>query len=187
LSLILFEFFTGGVGIAGGVGVVALVLSIHGLGLLPTRPIGVVLGIAAFLAFAVDAQTTMPKVWTAIGTALLVAASLLLFGTTDGRRFALPWWVIALMTVGTVVFMVTAVPTATRARFSTPVVDRGPLVGVTGTVARSVDGSDGVVEIDATPWPALAAEGAGLLVGGTAVRVVAVDGYRLAVEPLAGS
>ena len=43
LALLLFELFTAGVGVAGVVGAGAFLLGCYGLGVLPTRPIGVAL------------------------------------------------------------------------------------------------------------------------------------------------
>ena len=66
LALFVFEFYTGGVGIAAVVGLGAFVLAIAGLGALPTRPIGVVLIVVAMLGFAVDVQAGSPRFWTAV-------------------------------------------------------------------------------------------------------------------------
>ncbi len=184
LALIVFEFFTGGAGVAAGIAVVCFALSVHGLGLLPTRPVGIALVAFAFIAYAIDAQTVMPRVWTAIATVLLVIGSALLFGNVDGREAALPWWVIGVMVVAVVVFMVNAVPTAARARFSSPVVDRGALVGERGMTIGPVDDT-GTVRISNIDWPAKAAEGA--LSSGINVGVVGVDGFRLLLEPVAAT
>ncbi len=56
LALLVFEFFTAGVGIAGAVGAVCTLLAFTGLAVLPTRPWAVVLIMLAMLAFAVDVQ-----------------------------------------------------------------------------------------------------------------------------------
>ena len=56
VGLLIFEFFTAGIGVAGVVGAGALVLSGYGLGVLPTRTWAlVVLGVGA-VAFAIDVQ-----------------------------------------------------------------------------------------------------------------------------------
>ena len=54
LSLLLFEFFTAGIGIAGVVGTALLALGSYGLGVLPVRPWAVALLLFAMFAFAID-------------------------------------------------------------------------------------------------------------------------------------
>ncbi len=71
-SLLVFELFTAGVGVAGMVGVGSLLLAAYGLAVLPTRTWALVLLCLAFPAFAVDVQTGVPRFWTAIGVVALV-------------------------------------------------------------------------------------------------------------------
>ena len=69
LCLLVFEFFTAGIGIAGVVGAVAIVLASTGLATLPARGWAVGLLLAAMLAFAVDVQVGIPRLWTGVGRA----------------------------------------------------------------------------------------------------------------------
>ena len=62
LVLLVFEFYVAGVGIAGGVGALFLVLSVYGLNVLPTRPAAAALILFSMLAFAIDVQTGVPRV-----------------------------------------------------------------------------------------------------------------------------
>src|SRR5437763_1127828 len=73
LTLIVFEFFTVGIGLAGLVGAVAIVLAAYGLAVLPTRPAAVAVVVVGILGFAVDVQAGAPRFWTAVGTAALIA------------------------------------------------------------------------------------------------------------------
>ncbi|MGH9270450.1 MAG: hypothetical protein ACRDZ2_04185, partial [Ilumatobacteraceae bacterium] len=67
LALLVFEFFTAGIGVAGVVGAVSLVLACTGLATLPARGWAVALLILAMLAFAVDVQVGVPRLWTGVG------------------------------------------------------------------------------------------------------------------------
>ena len=61
LALLIFEFFTAGVGIAGVVGAVCIVLACYGLGALPARRWAVGLLLLSMLAFAIDVQVGIPR------------------------------------------------------------------------------------------------------------------------------
>ena len=67
LALLVFEFFTAGVGVAGVVGAACIVLACTGLAALPARGWAVGLIVAAMLAFAVDVQVGIPRFWTGVG------------------------------------------------------------------------------------------------------------------------
>ena len=70
LALIVFEFFTAGVGVAAVVGAVCVILACTGLAVLPTRTWAVVLIVLSMLAFAVDVQVGIPRFWTGVGIAV---------------------------------------------------------------------------------------------------------------------
>ncbi len=71
LALIVFEFFTAGVGLAGAVGAVCTVLACTGMAVLPTRPWAFALIVLAMLAFAIDVQVGIPRFWTGVGIVLV--------------------------------------------------------------------------------------------------------------------
>ena len=79
LLLIVFEFFTAGVGLAGITGAVALILSAYGLAVLPTSPVGLGLVVLAVFGYSVDVQAGAPRVWTGIGVVSLLVGSWRLF------------------------------------------------------------------------------------------------------------
>ena len=56
LCLLVFEFFTAGVGVAGVVGAACVLFGCYGLAELPARPGAVALLLAAMVAFAIDVQ-----------------------------------------------------------------------------------------------------------------------------------
>ena len=179
VGLLLFEFFTAGIGIAGVVGAGAFALSGYGLGVLPTRTWAlVVLGVAA-IAFAIDVQAGIPRFWTGVGTIGWVVGSIWLF---DG--VAAPWISLAVGIVGLFIGMVSGMPAMVRSRFGTPTIGREWMIGTTGTASTAVD-PDGLVAIDGGQWRARTNR-ATPLAEGDDVRVVAIDGLTLEVEPLEG-
>jgi membrane-bound serine protease (ClpP class) len=180
LLLLVFEFFTGGIGVAGAVAVVCLTLGGYGLGALPTRPIGVALIVAGVVGYAVDVQVGVPRAWTVIGTILFAAGSFLLF---DG--VAIPMLVLVAMLAAVIVVMVAGMPAVVRTRFSTPTVGRESMVGEEGTAATDV-APDGVVTVRDAPWRARTNR-ATPIKAGESVRVAAIDGLLLEVEPLEGA
>ena len=91
LALLIFEFFTAGVGIAGGVGAVCVVLGCYGLAALPTRPVAVALLLLAMLAFAIDVQVGIPRLWTGVGIVLFIIGAWFLYEPVPGNDLRLGW------------------------------------------------------------------------------------------------
>lgn len=181
LLLIVFELFTGGVGIAGGVGAVCAVLAAYGLAVLPTSALGVGLVLFAMFGFAVDVQTGVPRVWTGIGTVAFAAGSLLLFDSP----VSLSWVALVVGIVGVLLMVLGGIPAVVRSRFSTPTVGREWMVGETGEAVTPV-APDGVVRVRGAPWRARTNR-ATPVDAGQPVRVAAIDGLLLEVEPLEGA
>ena len=179
LLLMVLEFFTAGIGVAAATGAILAGLSAYGLGVLPTRPLGVGLIVLAVFGFAVDLQAGTPRVWTLIGSAALVVGSLRLY---DGVNIPVAWLVGVL--AGTVLFMVAGMPTLVRTRFSTPTIGRESMLGEVGVATDAVD-PEGVVEVQGAPWRARTNR-ATPIEAGAPVRVTGIDGLLLEVEPEAG-
>ena len=179
LVLLVFEFFVAGVGIAGAVGALFLVLSAYGLDVLPTRPLALGLILFSMLAFAIDVQTGVPRFWTGVGTAAFTAGSLVLY---DGLSLS---WITLLFAIGGVLLaMLAGMPTMIRTRFATPTIGREWMIGEMGVAMVDVD-PDGVVRVRDAEWPARTNR-ATPIKAGDAVRVVEVDGPLLEVEPETG-
>lgn len=177
LVLLIFELFTGGVGIAGGVGVLALVLGSYGLAVLPTNPIAVGLLVFAMFGFGVDVQTGVPRFWTGVGVLSLGVGSVLLY--TDGVR--LSWLTLLAGMIGVLLMVLGGLPATVRSRYSTPTIGRESMVGELGEAVADVR-PDGIVRVRGALWPAHTSRSTPL-VAGAQVRVVAVDGPQLQVEP----
>ena len=179
LALIVFEFYTCGIGLAGLAGAAALVGALVGFSHLPIAWWAAGLLMVAVFGFAVDVQAGGLGVWTFIGGGALVAGSLTLYG--GDARLNPPWWVLAIVIVGTALFMLGAMTAVIRSRFSTPTIGREGIVGEEGRAEVDV-APDGVVLIQGARWRARTNR-ATPIDAGDPVRVVAVEGLVLEVEP----
>lgn len=185
LALLVFEFFTAGVGIAGGVGAICTVLACTGVAVLPTRPWAFGLIVLAMLAFAVDVQVGIPRFWTGVGIVATIIGSWFLFENLPGATLR-PSWIALLAGIGgvTLTFIV-GMPSMVRTRFATPTIGREWMIGRQGTAVEAVD-PDGVVEVDSTRWRARTNRATPIPVGDP-VLVGSIDGVTLEVEPLEGA
>ena len=185
LALIVFEFFTAGIGLAAVVGAVCFILACTGLAVLPTRGWAVALILLSMLAFAIDVQVGIPRFWTGVGIAGTIVASLFLFESLPGTSLR-PSWIALLTGVGgiTLTFIV-GMPNMVRTRFATPTIGREWMIGEEGVVISDVN-PEGVVEVRSGRWRALTNRATPVMAGDT-IRVAAIDGITLEVEPLEGA
>ena len=177
LALLVFEFYTAGVGVAGVVGAGMFLLGCFGLWVLPVSIPAVVLIVVSMLAFSIDVQTGVPRFWTIVGAIALLVGTVLLY--TDG--ISMSWIPIVVGVVGITMMMVTGMPTMIRTRFSTPTIGREWMIGEVGDAVEDVD-PDGVVKISDALWRARTNRATPVTVGDR-IRVVAVEGLVLEVEP----
>jgi membrane-bound serine protease (ClpP class) len=179
LGLLVFELFTAGVGIAGVVGAGCVVLGCYGVAALPTRGWAVALLLLAFVAFAVDVQTGIPRLWTATGVIAYVVASVFLY-----RGLSISW-ITLLVGIGIVLIsFITGMPSMVRTRFATPTIGREWMIGEPGEAVVAVN-PDGVVLVRGAQWRARTNRATPIMAGAT-VKVVGIDGVTLEVEPAEG-
>jgi membrane-bound serine protease (ClpP class) len=185
LSLIVFEFFTAGVGIAGTVGAVCLVLACSGAAVLPTRPWAFAAIVLSMFAFAVDVQVGIPRFWTGVGIVLVGVASVFLFEPLPGTSLR-PGWLALITGIGgiTLTFVV-GMPSMVRTRFATPTIGREWMIGRTGRAVGEIS-PEGIVEVDTAKWRARTNRATPISDGDT-VRVAAIDGVTLEIEPMEGA
>lgn len=185
LCLLIFELFTAGIGVAGLVGAVFIVLGGIGFGALPVSVLGLALLLMSMVAFAIDVQTGIPRLWTAIGLGLFTWSSFIVFEDVDGMSLR-PSWITLLVGIGGVALtFIVGMPSMTRTRFATPTIGREWLIGSTGTAVGAVNPTGTVMVRDAR-WRARVNR-ATPLADGQKLRVVAIDGVTLEVEPLTGA
>jgi len=180
MALLLFELFTAGVGVAGFVGATFLLMGGYGLAVLPTTALGVGLLVFSMFGFAVDIQTGVPRVWTGIAAVSYLLGSVLLY---DG--VSLSWITLVISVLGMIVAMLAGMPAMVRSRFSTPTIGREWMIGEVGTARTPID-PDGTVLVRDAPWRARTNR-ATPIGAGEPVRVAAIDGLLLEVEPLEGA
>jgi membrane-bound serine protease (ClpP class) len=180
LGLIVFELYTAGIGIAGVIGAGCLALGCYGLVALPVRWWAAVLLVLAFVAFCVDVQTGVPRLWTGVGFVLFAAGTLALF-----ERLGPSWitWLVGL--VGAVLTYLSGMPAMVRSRFSTASIGRDWLIGEPG-LALSGLAPDGTVSVRSARWPARAVAPASIAAGDR-VRVVGAEEFTLEVESEPGA
>ena len=185
LALLVFEFFTAGVGVAGVVGAVCTFLAFSGLAVLPTRTWAVVVIGLAMLAFSVDVQVGIPRFWTGVGLVLTVIGTWFLFEPLPGASMR-PGWIALITGVGGIALtFIVGMPNMVRTRFATPTIGREWMIGELGTVIDDVD-PDGVVEVGNGRWRARTNRATPVM-RGDEIRVAAIDGVTLEVEPLEGA
>ncbi len=180
MGLMLFEFFTAGIGVAGVVGALLFILAGYGLSVLPHNTWALVLLAASMVAFGIDIQTSVPRFWTGVGMVMFAAGTWWLY---DG--VSMSWIPMVVMTGAVAVAMFSGMPSMVRTRFSTPTIGREWMIGELGEVVEDVS-PDGVVRIRDALWRARANR-ATPVTAGDQVRVVEIDGLWLEVEPIEGA
>jgi len=184
LALLIFEFFTAGVGVAGVVGAVCAFLGCYGLAELPARGWAVGLLIAAMFAFAIDVQVGIPRFWTGVGIVASILGSWFLFTSLPGTDLQVSWITLLVGIGGLMLTFIVGMPSMVRTRFATPTIGREWMIGQTGVAVGEVD-PEGLVLVSDARWRARTNR-ATPVHAGDAVRVVAIDGVTLEVEPESG-
>lgn len=172
------EFSHPGAILPGVVGLIAILLAVFALNLLPTRFAALVLILAGFALFALEAKFTSYGVLGIGGVICLVFGALLLVdGPIPEMRVGLVTALVVSIPLGAIaVFLITLVLKAHKKPVST-----GPeaMVGEIGVARTNVD-PDGQVFVHGELWNASARSP---INEGARVRVRAVAGLRVLVEP----
>jgi membrane-bound serine protease (ClpP class) len=182
--LLIFEFFTAGVGVAGLVGAVLAVLGCYGLSALPTRPAAIALIVVSMLAFAVDVQVGIPRFWTGVGATLFVAGAWFLYEPIPGNDLRLGWFTLLIVVIGVLLTFIVGMPSMVRTRFATPTIGREWMIGSVGPAGGALS-PEGVAQVGEAKWRARTNR-ATPIAAGSELRVVAIDGATLEVEPAEG-
>ena len=185
LALLIFEFFTAGIGIGAFVGAVCLVLGTMGMGALPMSGFGLALLILSMIAFAIDVQVGVPRLWTGLGLIAYIGASFTMFRSVDGLTMRPGWLSLLVCIVGVALTFIVGMPSMVRTRFATPTIGRENLVGTTGVAVGEVN-PEGIVLVDGAQWRARTNR-ATPLANNAEIRVASIDGITLQVEPLEGA
>jgi membrane-bound serine protease (ClpP class) len=179
LALIALELFVPG-GIAGTAGGVMLVAALVALGMLPVQLIGVAFLLASIVFFVLEIMHPGVGVPAVAGVISLLLGGWFLFdASVPGVRVS-PL-VIAPVAGFAAFFFLVVVRSALQLRRKKVVTRSENLIGVEGTVIRDL-APDGVVQVASEEWSAQAIRGRPTR--GQQVRVVAMEGLRLKVEPV---
>jgi len=185
LALLVFEFYTAGIGIAGFVGALCTLLGTFGLAELPVRPVGIILLILAVIAFAVDVQVGIPRFWTGVGVLTYVIASFVLYGPVQEEALRLSWLTLTAGVASMTLAFVVGMPSMVRTRFATPTIGREWLIGQQGVAATDI-APEGEADVRGAKWRARTNR-ATPIKSGQPLKVAAIDGVTLDVEPLEGA
>jgi membrane-bound serine protease (ClpP class) len=164
----------------GVVGVIAGVLAAISMFNLPINIAGVLLILIAMVLFIIDLNAVTHGVLTTGGIVAMTLGGLLLINTGFlSESVSLPLLALTVLVIGaTFFFILRKVIDARRRPYAA---GEEAMVGSAGTVREPLN-PGGLVFVDGALWQATATDGP--LAAGTPVRVVAVDGLRLRVEPL---
>jgi len=179
LTLVTFEFFALGPGVAAGVAALSLWLGGWGIVNLPVRWWAVAIAVSGWALLTAAYQRGGVFVLTVLGAVLLQVGGA--FYVDGSRQIDTRWWLILLSVLAALFFFLLAMPTVQRSRLSTQTIGRDDLIGRPG-VATSDFGPEGTVEVGGARWNATAHREAGL-VKGSPIVVTGVDGLFLEVDP----
>lgn len=179
LTLVTFEFYALGPGVAAGVAALSLWIGGWGIVNLPVRWWALGLAVLGWMALTAGYQRGGVVGLTAIGAVLLQVAGV--FYVEGSGQIDARWWLILLSVLAALFFFLLAMPTVQRSRLSTQTIGRESLIGSIGLALTDFD-PDGTVVVNDARWRATAHREAGLTAGAP-IRVSGVDGLFLEVEP----
>jgi membrane-bound serine protease (ClpP class) len=175
---LIFEFLNPGTVLPGTIGAISLLIGLYALAALPVNLAGValiVLGVALMVA-----EAFAPSFGAlGIGGVVALAFGLTILIDTKAPGFTIAWPVIGAIVVASLGFVFLIVPIAVRAYRSKVVTGAEEMIGARGEVL-DWHGHEGEVFVHGERWRA---SSSARLARGKAVRVTALDGLKLTVEP----
>lgn len=178
LAGLYFELSHPGVILPGVVGSIALILAFYSFQTLPVNAAGVLLIVLALIFFVMEMKIASYGLLSVAGIISLLLGSVMLFDRTDGR-IGLSWTVIVptICLVGG--FFVAVAGLVFRSRIRRPMTGSSGLIGEIG-VAKTPLTPAGRIQVHGELWLARCTRP---VETGGRVRVTAVDGLTLDVEP----
>jgi membrane-bound serine protease (ClpP class) len=177
---LIFELYNPGIGLAGILGGIALILAFYSLSVLPTNWAGVLLIALAVVFFLVDLHVAGLGVFTVGGLVALVLGGLLLFsGAPEALRLS-PWG-IALGVAISLLFFISVMTAALRVRLRRPITGEEGIIGTVGEAQTDI-APEGTVMTKGTLWRARTMETG--IAAGARVKIMASEGLVLLVEPM---
>lgn len=181
---ILFEFFNPGAIFPGVIGGISLILAFYAMSVLPVNYAGLALIGFAILLFLLEIKIVSHGILGAGGVISLLIGSLMLMRTPSGMEYArISLAVIIPAVIVTALFFFFLVGMGLRAQRARPVTGAEGFIGETGTVIEAL-APLGRVHVHGEIWSAESVGGP--VAAGEKVRVTALKGLKIFVEPLSG-
>jgi membrane-bound serine protease (ClpP class) len=177
---LIFELYNPGIGLAGILGVMALILGFYAMSVLPTNWAGVALIALSVALLVVDLQTAGLGVWTFGGVVSLVLGGTILFSGASSDLKLSPV-AIGAAVLATLVFFASVMTAALRVRLRRPITGEEAIVGTVGEAKTDI-APEGTVLTKGTLWRARTMETG--IPAGSKVEVKATEGLVLLVEPI---
>lgn len=180
LAGLYFEFSNPGAILPGVVGAMSLLLAFFAMQTLPINYAGVLLIIFAVILFLAEIMITSYGMLSVAGIISLALGSLLLFDSPDpALRVSFKVMIPAVVLVS--LFFITIIGLAVKAHGRKPATGAEGMIGATGRAVAPVHRQGGRVFVTGSYWNAVSSRD---IEEGTTVRVTAVKGLTLEVEPL---
>lgn len=164
-------------GVAGGI---CLILALFAIHLLPVNYAGVMLIVLALALFILEAKFVSHGILAAGGVAAMVLGAVMLVESPPIPEMRVRWELALAVAIPFAVITVFLLRLVLRSRRWRVATGREELLGMIGEVRQEVNGK-GLVLVAGELWTARAAQP---IPAGRQVRVVAVEGLVLQVEPL---
>jgi membrane-bound serine protease (ClpP class) len=179
LAGLYFELSHPGVVLPGVVGSIALILAFYSFQTLPVNVAGVLLIVLALIFFIMEMKIASYGLLSVAGIVSLLLGSVMLFDRGVDGQPGISWRVLmpTLILVGG--FFVTVAGLVFRSQRRRPMTGDSGLIGNTGVVKTALD-PIGRIQVHGELWSARSRTPVAV---GQMVRVVAVDGLTLEVEP----
>jgi membrane-bound serine protease (ClpP class) len=178
LAGLYFELSHPGVVLPGVIGSIALILAFYSLQTLPVNIVGVLLILLALIFFVMEMKIASYGLLSVAGVVSLLLGSVMLFDRAGGRNGIS--WTVMVPTISLVGgFFVVVAGLVFRSRIRRPMTGESGLIGETGVVRTPLTPT-GRIQVHGELWFARCRTP---LTTGQRVRVTAVDGLTLEVEP----
>ena len=181
LLLVVIELIVPGHIFSGTIGTLMLIAALVSFGVLPVRIIGIALLVLSVIAFVVELKAPGLGIWAGVGVVSLLLGGWFLYDRSAGVEVSTP--VLVGMAVFAGLFFGVIVAAALRMRHTPSLLEGRTIVGAEGVaLSAGVGPKGGVVRVAAEEWKAVAP--AGIISGGAKIRVTALNGLMLTVEPI---
>jgi len=180
---LIFEFMNPGLILPGVVGAIALLLALYALHLLPVNYAGLALMLLGIAFMAAEAFVPSFGALGIGGLVAFVLGSILLIEDTDLPGFEIPYALIGGVAAASAGFLVIVLGMLARSRRRAVVSGREEMIGASGEALGDFE-AEGWARVHGEQWKVRASRP---VRRGQKLRVTAMDGLTLSVEPATGT